>query len=65
MYKVMKTLTDKVPGVIVYQSRSEFRQYRIELSGGYEESYVYQNTKPTIKELREYKLRYDKENGNE
>ena len=64
MYKVMKTFKDKIEGVLVYSSRSEFRRYSIELSGGYDNSYIYQNQKPTITELRAYKLRYDKENGN-
>ena len=64
MYKTMKTFEGKVDGVTVYSSRHEFRRYSIELSGGYEPSYIYQNSKPTIKELKEYKLRYDKENGN-
>ena len=64
MYTKMKTLTGKVPGVTVYYSSSEFRRYSIELAGGADPSYIYQNDKPTIKELREYKARYDKENGN-
>ena len=64
MYKAMKTLTGKVADVNVYYSNDEFRRYSIELTGGYEPSYIYQNSRPTIKELREYKLRYDKENGN-
>ena len=64
MYKEMKTLTGKINGVNVYYSNSEFKRYSIELTGGYDASYVYKNNKPTIKELKEYKLRYDKENGN-
>ena len=63
-YKAMKTFEGKVEGVIVFSSRSAFRRYSIELSGGYEPAYIYQNSKPTIKELREYKIRYDKYNGN-
>lgn len=64
MYKEMKKFQNKIEGVTVLSSRTEFRRYCIELSGGYEPSYIYQNSLPTIKELRDYKLRYDKENGN-
>ena len=54
-YKKMKTL-DKVEGVEVFWSSTEFRRYSIEVKdrmGDFKN--IYQNQKPTIKELREYK----------
>lgn len=64
MYKLMKTFTNKIEGVEVYSSRTEFRKYHIEINvRGVEYSSIYQNNKPTIKELREYKRRLELPNG--
>ena len=60
MYKLMKTFKNKVEYVSVYSSRTEFRRYLIEVDYkglGTDIQKIYQNNKPTIAELREYKAR--------
>jgi len=59
--KKLKTLSSKVKGVSVYSSRTEFRRYSIEVTDRLGEfRYVYQNQTPTLKELKDYKIRlYD------
>ena len=61
MYKLMKTFKNKVEYVSVYSSRTEFRRYLIEINykglGGTYIQKIYQNNKPTIAELKEYKAR--------
>ena len=60
MYKLMKTFTNKVEGIEVYSSRTEFRRYCIEVNvRGIEYKSVYQNNKPTIKEIKEIKRRLE------
>ena len=56
----MKTFTNKVEGIEVYSSRTEFRRYCIEVNvRGIEYKSVYQNNKPTIKEIKEIKRRLE------
>jgi len=60
MYKLLKTFESKIEYVTVYSSRTEFRRYLIEIDYkglGTEVQKIYQNNKPTISELREYKRR--------
>ena len=64
MYKLMKTFTNKVEGIEVYSSRTEFRRYCIEINvRGVEYRSIYQNNKPTIRELRQDKIRLELPNG--
>ncbi len=52
-YKKMKTLS-MVDHVEVFWSSTEFRRYSIKLSGRGDPVFIYSNSKPTIRELREY-----------
>ena len=60
MYKLLKTFEDKIEYVSVSSSRTEFRRYLIEIDYkglGIEVQKIYQNNKPTLSELKEYKRR--------
>jgi len=61
-YTEMKSLSNKVKNVAVYYAKprnSEFRQYSIEVTDRIGEfRYIYQSDKPTIKELKDYAMRY-------
>ena len=53
----MKTLCDKVEDIEVFYSKYAFRRYNIQYYNGYDYDNIYQNQKPTIKELKQIQKR--------
>ena len=53
----MKTLCDRVEGIEVFYSNYAFRRYNIQCHNGYDYVNIYQNQKPSVKELKQIQKR--------